>query len=69
VVYVSHRLDEVSQIGNRVTVLRDGKKIGTLLVEEAHTDTLIKMMVGREIKEYYPKEKVKNWCPDYGSHR
>jgi ribose transport system ATP-binding protein len=58
VVYVSHRLDEVPQIGQRVTVLRDGKKVGTLRVDEADEDTLIRMMVGRELKEHFPKEDV-----------
>ncbi len=58
IVYVSHRLDEVPQIGQRVTVLRDGKKMGTLPVEEADEDTLIQMMVGRELKEHFPKEEV-----------
>jgi ribose transport system ATP-binding protein len=57
-VYVSHRLDEVPQIGNRVTVLRDGKKIGTLDVRDAEERTLIAMMVGRELKEQFPKVEV-----------
>jgi ribose transport system ATP-binding protein len=57
-VYVSHRLDEVPQIGQRVTVLRDGKKMGTLPVEEAAESRLIQMMVGRELKEHFPKEDV-----------
>jgi ribose transport system ATP-binding protein len=59
IVYVSHRLDEVQAIGQKVTVLRDGKKVGTLSVEEVDEDTLIKMMVGRELKEQFPKEEVK----------
>jgi ribose transport system ATP-binding protein len=58
VVYVSHRLDEIPQIGQRVTVLRDGKRIGTLPVKEAQEKDLIRMMVGRELKELFPKEKV-----------
>jgi len=58
-VYVSHRLDEVPQIGQRVTVLRDGKEIGTLPVQKIDEGTLIRMMVGRELKEHFPKEKVK----------
>jgi ribose transport system ATP-binding protein len=57
-VYVSHRLDEVPQIGQRVTVLRDGKKMGTLPVQQADEATLIRMMVGRELKEHFPKEEV-----------
>jgi ribose transport system ATP-binding protein len=57
-VYVSHRLVEILQIGQRVTVLRDGKKISTLPVSETDEPTLIRMMVGRELGEHYPKEEV-----------
>jgi len=59
IVYVSHRLDEVPHIGQRVTVLRDGKKMGTLNVRESEEGMLIKMMVGRELKDQFPKETVK----------
>ena len=55
IIYVSHRLGEVPQIGQRITVLRDGKKIDTLPVSEAKEDTLISMMVGRELTEQFPK--------------
>ncbi len=58
IIYVSHRLAEVPQIGQRVTVLRDGKKIGTLPVDQAREETLISMMVGRELTEQYPKVEV-----------
>jgi len=58
IVYVSHRLDEVPKIGDRITVLRDGKGIGTLPVADTDENTLITMMVGRELKEQFPKEKV-----------
>lgn len=58
IIYVSHRLVEVPQIGQRVTVLRDGKKIGTLPVDEADEATLIRMMVGRELGEKFPKDKI-----------
>jgi len=58
VVYVSHRLVEILQIGQRVTVLRDGKKINTLPVSEASEPILIRMMVGRELGEQYPKEEA-----------
>ena len=59
IVYVSHRLAEVPQIGHRVTVLRDGAKIGTFPAGAADEATLIRMMVGRELGEQFPKEKVK----------
>jgi ribose transport system ATP-binding protein len=58
VIYISHRLEEIFQITDRVTVLRDGKKIGTVNTEETDKDTLITMMVGRELKEMYPKREV-----------
>ena len=59
IIYVSHRLDEVPHIGQRVTVLRDGKNIGTLSVKQADESALIRMMVGRDLKELFPKEEVK----------
>ncbi|MFP3854847.1 MAG: sugar ABC transporter ATP-binding protein [Anaerolineales bacterium] len=55
VVYISHRLSEVPLVGDRVTVLRDGRRIGTMPVEEADKDTLVEMLVGRELEEQYPK--------------
>lgn len=59
IIYISHRLEEVQQIGQRVTVLRDGQLIGTLSVAEADTDTLVNMMVGRRLTEQFPKSDVK----------
>ena len=58
IIYISHRLQEVPLIGTRVTVLRDGQVIGTLPVEQADTDTLINMMVGRRLTEQFPKSNV-----------
>jgi len=58
IVYISHHLDEVPLIGQRVTVLRDGRSIGTLPVEEARRESLISMMVGRKLTEQYPKKRV-----------
>lgn len=55
IIYISHRLDEVPRIGTRVTVMRDGRVVGTLPVAEADKDTLISMMVGRRLAEQYPK--------------
>lgn len=58
IIYISHRLDEVFQIGDRITVLRDGSKVGTLSMADTTMNGLIRMMVGREISEMYPKEST-----------
>ncbi len=58
IVYISHHLDEVPLVGQRVTVLRDGRSIGTLPVKEATREQLISMMVGRELTEQYPKKFI-----------
>lgn len=55
-IYITHKLKEVFAIGDRVTVLRDGKTIGTEKVKNLDEATLIKMMVGRSLEEQYPKE-------------
>jgi ribose transport system ATP-binding protein len=54
VVYISHRIDEIFHLADRVTVLRDGKLVGTRAIGEVTRDSLIQMMVGRELKEMYP---------------
>lgn len=54
-VFISHKLHEVMDISDRVTVLRDGKVIGTRLTREVTRDELVKMMVGRELKEIEPR--------------
>jgi len=53
IVYISHKMEEIKQIGDRVTVLKDGKSVGTRSVEDVSVDDLIKMMVGREIYGTY----------------
>lgn len=54
-VFISHKLHEVMDISDRVTVLRDGKVIGTRPAREVTRDELVKMMVGRELKELEPR--------------
>ncbi len=54
-IYISHRLDEVKKIGDRATILRDGAKVGTVNVAETPVDQLIRMMVGRDLKDKFPK--------------
>jgi ABC-type sugar transport system ATPase subunit len=55
VIYISHRLDEVFEIANRVTVLRDGAAIATRQIADVDRAGLIAMMVGREVTQMYPK--------------
>ncbi len=54
VIYISHMLDEVFQIADRVTVLKDGKSMGTRPISELTKDALVRMMVGRTIEDYFP---------------
>lgn len=54
VIYISHRLEEIFALADRVTVLRDGESIGTHRVEEMNEALLIKLMVGREVAAIYP---------------
>jgi len=55
IVYISHRLEEVFEICDRVTVLRDGQFVGEVETSETNEDELIKMMVGRTIEDRFPK--------------
>ena len=57
IVYISHRLEEVFEICDRVTVLRDGQFVDEVRTEETDEDHLIKMMVGRTIEERFPEIK------------
>jgi rhamnose transport system ATP-binding protein len=58
VVYISHRLEEISEIADRVTVLRDGKTIVTRNIADVSKEELIRMMVGRDLSAVYPKRPV-----------
>jgi ribose transport system ATP-binding protein len=55
IIYISHRLEEIKKIGDRITILRDGNKIDTLPVKTTSTDKMIELMVGRTLEEKYPK--------------
>lgn len=52
--YISHKLDEVFRIADQVTVLRDGQLIGTSSIDEVQADALIRMMVGRDLRDVFP---------------
>jgi len=61
ILYVTHRLEEIFEIGDRITVLRDGQFITTALTSEFTHDTLIRSMVGRQIEALYPKREHKQF--------
>jgi ribose transport system ATP-binding protein len=54
VLYISHRLKEIFELAARVTVLKDGRKVGTVATNAVTTAELVKMMVGRDLADYYP---------------
>jgi len=58
IVYVSHRMEEIFKICDRVSVLRDGHFVGERPVRDTSFDEVVKMMVGRELKERFPKREV-----------
>lgn len=59
IVYISHRLAEIMQIGDRLTIFRDGKYVDTVYIKDITIDQMVAMMVGREMTNYYPKVDVK----------
>jgi ABC-type sugar transport system ATPase subunit len=58
VIFISHRLKEVMEIADRVTVLRDGKLVGTNPIGELSPGDIVKMMVGRDVGDLFPKSTV-----------
>jgi ribose transport system ATP-binding protein len=57
IIYISHRLEEIFRLSDRIVVLRDGQYIKTLTTKESHVDELIHLMVGRDLTESYPERK------------
>jgi len=57
IIYISHRLEEIFRLSDRIVVLRDGEYIKTLTTKESVIDELIHLMVGRELTESYPPRK------------
>jgi rhamnose transport system ATP-binding protein len=58
IIFISHRLEELFELADRVTVLRDGSYVGTRLMQDITRDDLIRMMVGRTITNLFPKQDV-----------
>ncbi len=54
IIYISHRLEELYRLSDRILVMRDGEYVKTLITKESHTQELIQLMVGRELTETYP---------------
>jgi methyl-galactoside transport system ATP-binding protein len=57
IIYISHKMEEILQISDEVTIMRDGKYIGTWMSKELTTDLIITRMVGRELTNLYPKRE------------
>lgn len=58
VIYISHKLDEIFQIADRITVLRDGLKVGESDIRDTTKQEIVRLMVGRELSNMFPKEEV-----------
>lgn len=58
IVYISHRMEEIFELCDRITVLRDGEYIGTRNISEITMDDIVQMMIGREIGERFPKRNT-----------
>ncbi len=59
IVYISHRMEEIFELCDRITILRDGSYIGTKKIKETDMNDVVKMMIGREIGERYPARNAK----------
>jgi ribose transport system ATP-binding protein len=57
VVYITHRLEEIFQVGDRITVLRDGRTVGTEAAKDLSPEELIRWMVGRDIRQQFPERR------------
>ncbi len=63
IIYITHRLDEVSRIGDRVTVMRDGRQVSTQPLAETSITELVRQMANREVSEHYPRRRESGSTP------
>lgn len=56
IIYISHRMEELFRISDRVTVIRDGAYVGTKKTEETNPNELVAMMVGRDLQNFYVRD-------------
>jgi ribose transport system ATP-binding protein len=59
IIYISHRMKEIFELADEVTVLKDGRYIGTRRVADVKMDELVRLMIGRDLKDVYPKRTPK----------
>ncbi|MCL2492942.1 MAG: sugar ABC transporter ATP-binding protein [Clostridiales bacterium] len=57
IIYISHRLNEIFSLCDRATVLRDGEIVGTAIVAQTDEQSLVNMMIGRKLQDYFPKRE------------
>ncbi|MGO4275445.1 sugar ABC transporter ATP-binding protein, partial [Paenibacillus sp. TAF58] len=58
IVYISHRLEEIFRLSDQITVFKDGTKVGSVLPSEITKETLIQMMIGRNLEAFFPSRNV-----------
>ena len=61
IVYISHRLDEIFRMSDRITVMKDGKYVGTVNTPDIDQQKLVNMMIGRTLDDYFPKRETSNF--------
>ncbi len=59
IIYISHRMEEIFKISDRITVMRDGVSIDTTMTKETTNDGVVRKMVGRDLEDYYPTKHSK----------
>ena len=64
-IYISHKIDEILQISDEITIMRDGKLVGTWPAKEMTTDTIVSRMVGREMNNRFPPKTHKPGSEDW----
>jgi len=61
IIYISHKLNEIFEVSDTITVLRDGKKIDTLIADETDEPEITKKMIGRDINDFFTSKKIKQY--------